>query len=46
MAETAKILSYDKTVIIPDAAAGCSLADTLTPTSFVHGKPSTLVQQW
>ena len=29
MAETAKILSYDKTVIIPDAAAGCSLADTI-----------------
>jgi quinolinate synthase len=30
MAETAKILSYDKTVLIPDAAAGCSLADTIT----------------
>ena len=30
MAETAKILSYDKTVIIPDAKAGCSLADTIT----------------
>jgi quinolinate synthase len=29
MAETAKILSYDKTVLIPDAAAGCSLADTI-----------------
>jgi len=29
MAETAKILSYDKTVIIPDAKAGCSLADTI-----------------
>ena len=29
MAETAKILSYEKTVIIPDAAAGCSLADTI-----------------
>ena len=29
MAETAKILSYDKTVIIPDARAGCSLADTI-----------------
>lgn len=29
MAETAKILSPDKTVIIPDAAAGCSLADTI-----------------
>jgi quinolinate synthase len=30
MAETAKILSPDKTVIIPDARAGCSLADTIT----------------
>jgi len=29
MAETAKILSYDKTVIVPDARAGCSLADTI-----------------
>jgi quinolinate synthase len=30
MAETAKILSYDKTVIIPDERAGCSLAETIT----------------
>jgi quinolinate synthase len=30
MAETAKILSYDKTVLIPDRNAGCSLADTIT----------------
>lgn len=29
MAETAKILGYDKTVIIPDAKAGCSLAETI-----------------
>ena len=29
MAETAKILSYDKTELIPDANAGCSLADTI-----------------
>jgi quinolinate synthase len=30
MAETAKILSYSKRVLIPDSAAGCSLADTIT----------------
>jgi len=30
MAETAKILSEDKTVLIPDLEAGCSLADTIT----------------
>jgi quinolinate synthase len=29
MAETAKILAPDKRVLIPDAAAGCSLADTI-----------------
>jgi quinolinate synthase len=31
MAETAKILSPDKTVLIPDARAGCSLAESITP---------------
>jgi quinolinate synthase len=30
MAETAKILAPDKTVLIPDARAGCSLADSLS----------------
>ena len=29
MAETAKILAYDKTVLIPDEKAGCSLAETI-----------------
>jgi quinolinate synthase len=29
MAETAKILGYDKTVLIPDERAGCSLAETI-----------------
>lgn len=31
MAETTKLLNPSKTVLIPDMAAGCSLADSITP---------------
>lgn len=31
MAETAAILNPDKTVLLPDLEAGCSLAETITP---------------
>lgn len=34
MAETAKILSPEKKVVIPDLKAGCSLADSCTPDRF------------
>lgn len=34
MAETAKILSPNKTVVLPDLKAGCSLADSCPPADF------------
>ena len=38
MAETAKILAPDRTVLIPDAGAGCSLADSITAEQLVAWK--------
>lgn len=38
MAETAKILNPNKQVLIPDLAAGCSLADSCPPTEFAKFK--------
>ncbi len=38
MAETAKILCPDKTVVLPDMMAGCSLADSCPPDEFAKFK--------
>lgn len=38
MAETAKVLSPDKKVLIPDPEAGCSLADSCNETDFLEFK--------
>jgi quinolinate synthase len=38
MAETAAIFSPDKTVLIPDRGAGCSLADSITPDALLRWK--------
>ena len=40
MAETAAILSPQKTVLLPDLAAGCSLAAPSTPNSCARGRRS------
>jgi quinolinate synthase len=36
MAETAKVMNPEKRVLLPDLAAGCSLADSCTPPVFQH----------
>ncbi len=46
MAETAKILSPSKTVVLPDLKAGCSLADSCPPAdfkAFVDAHPNHIV---
>ena len=40
MAETASILSPDKTVLLPDLDAGCSLADSITAEQLRAGRRS------
>jgi quinolinate synthase len=46
MAETAKILAPDKTVLIPDPGAGCSLADTVTAGQVRRWKADTRARWW
>jgi quinolinate synthase len=38
MAETAKILSPDKTILLPEIHAGCPLADMISPTKLIELK--------
>src|SRR5690606_7736626 len=38
MAESAKLLSPEKKVLLPNLAAGCSLADSITPESLTEWK--------
>jgi quinolinate synthase len=38
MAESAKVLNPEKTVLLPNLAAGCSLADSITPESLEEWK--------
>ncbi len=38
MAESARILNPDKTVLLPSLAAGCALADSITPESLLDWK--------
>ena len=46
MAETAKMLSPTKKVLLPDLNAGCSLADSCPPHLFRKFKENTQIMLW
>ena len=46
MAEVAKILSPQKTVLLPDLEAGCTLADACPADGFAQFRPSTPTTSW
>ena len=46
MAETAKILAPDRTVLIPESRAGCSLADTITAQQVIQWKADIPAPRW
>lgn len=46
MAETAKMLSPAKKVVLPDLKAGCSLADSCPPQLFKNLRSNILITLW
>ena len=44
MGESAKILSPDKTVLLPDETAGCPMADMITPEGVLEHRKTTPMQ--